>query len=255
MTRNKMGAAKIGAATLLAGVALTTAAWAQFGGGVQIGMPPPVGGPPPPGSGMPMGGGPPPGRPGGNPFGGRMPFTAGKIRTVNAAAGTVTLTPMFGGAAAQTVQTTGTTQITAQTDVKVGELKVGDTVQVHGVPTGILATQITAGDSFDAPMGSPLGGPRPGGMAGGPRPGGPSADFAQASGKITALTPLTISLSDSVQVTLKVTATTIIHKNVTEKIGDLKVGDRIMANGLSGDDGVFHATRLRVNGDYGLGRR
>jgi hypothetical protein len=238
------------ALTVLVGLALTTAARAQFGGGVTIGMPPPIGGPPLPGSGMPMGG---PPLPGNRPPDTRMPFAAGKIIAVHAAAGTVTLLPMFGpmsgGAGAQTVQITDTTQITVQSKVLVSDLKVGDTVQVHGVPTSITATQITAGDNFDSPLGGMMGnGPRPGGMAGGPRPGpeGPSADFAQVSGKITSLTPLTISLSNSIQVTLKVTATTLIHKTVTEKIGDLKAGDRILANGQTGDDGVFHATRLRV---------
>jgi hypothetical protein len=245
------------ALTVWVGLALTTAARAQFGGGVSIGMPPPIGGPPLPGIGMPMGG---PPLPGNHPPDTRVPFAAGKIIAVHA--GTITILPMFGpmsgGAGAQTVQITDTTQITVQSKVLVSDLKVGDTVQVHGVPTSITATQITAGDSFDSPMGGMMGNsPRPGGMAGGPRPGpgGPSADFAQVSGKITSLTPLTVSLSDSVQVTLKVTETTLIHKTVTEKIGDLKVGDRILANGQTGDDGVFHATSLRVTGSEAAVKR
>ena len=247
---------KITTATLLAALAFAPTAWAQMdNGGGPTAPPMPMGGQTMPGTG-PMGGTPQGARPGGNPFTGRMPFTAGTISAVDAAGGTVTLTPMFAGMKAQTVQISDATQITTQADVKVMDLKVGDTVQVRGVPTGITATQITAGDSPEAPMGPAVSGMRPGGIAGGGKPGlGSAADYAQASGKITSLSPLTIALSDSVQVTLKVTAATTVRKYLTEKIGALKVGDRIMANGQTGDDGVFHATRLRVNGAYGVGKR
>lgn len=248
MSRSKI----LGAATLLAVLVLTTAVQAQMDGGAA---PMPMGGQTLPSNGQidnGQMGGTPQGRRTGSPFGARIPFAAGTVSAVDATGGTVTLTPMFGGAKTQTMQISATTEITAQADVKISDLKVGDTVQVRGIPTGITATQITDGDSPDAPIGTMIGASRPG-MIGGRQPGmgGPSANFASASGKITVLSPLTISLSDSVQVTLKVTAATTIRKNLVEKIGDLKPGDRILATGQTSEDGVFHATRLRVNGDYG----
>lgn len=244
MTRNS----KTITAALLVGTALTTAAWAQFGGGGP--MVPPAG---PIGMPMPMGGG--PNMPGGSPIGaGRLPFANGTVTAVDTAAGTLTLSPMFGGGTPQTVKVTDATQITATREGTVGDLKVGDTVQVRGVPTGITATQITAGDSADLPMGGmglPLAGPRLG-SGGRPGLGGPQAAFAQATGKVTALSPLTVSVADGVQVTLRVTPDAKISRNVVEKMGDLKAGDRVMANGQPGDDGVLAASRIRVNADYGM---
>lgn len=235
-------------AALLAGTALATAAGAQFGGGPMV---PPAG---PAGMPMPMGGG--PNMAGGNPFGmGRMPFANGTVTAVDAATGTITLAPMFGGGTPQTVRVTDATQITAMREGTVGGLKVGDTVQVRGVPTGITASQITAGDGADPPVGGFLPtGPRFGGKPGGPRPGmgGPQAASAQATGKITGLAPLTVSVSDGVQVTLRVTPDAKISRNVTEKVGDLKVGDRVMASGKPGEDGVLAANRIRVNADFGM---
>ncbi len=260
MTRRMTRSSKTLAAALLAGTALTTAAWAQFGGGPMVppagkpGLPMPTGGGP---NGMPMGGG--PNMPGGNPFGaGRLPFANGTVTAVDAAAGTVTLMPMFGGGTPQTVKVTDETKITATRGGTVGDLKVGDTIQVRGVPTGITAAQITAGDSAD-PMGGGMGfmPARPlrgaGFGNGRPNPGGPQAAFAQASGTITSLSPLTVSVSEGVQVTLRVGPQAKISRNVSEKIGDLKAGDRVMANGKAGDDGVLAASRIRVNADYGMG--
>ena len=248
---------------LLAGTALTTAAWAQFGGGGPMVPPAPTGVPT---MGMPTGGGPSgvpmSGRPnmtGGSPFGmGRLPFANGTVTAVDAASGTVTLSPMYGGGAPQTVRVTGETKITATRAGTVGDLKVGDTIQVQGVPTGITATQITAGDSADMAGGGMgmmpgmmLTGPRLG--AGQPGMGGARAASAQATGTITGLSPLTVSVSEGVLVTLKVGPAVKVNRNVSEKIGDLKAGDRVMANGKAGDDGVLAASRIRVNADSGMG--
>ncbi len=261
MTRRMTRSGKTVAAALLAGTALTTAAWAQFGGGGPMVPPAPTGVPT---TGMPMGGGPNgvpmSGRPnmtGGNPFGmGRLPFANGTVTAVDAAAGTVTLAPMFNGGTPQTVRVTGETKITATREGTVGDLKVGDTIQVRGVPTGITASQITAGDSAD--MGGGGMGMMPGMMPMGPRPGagqpgGAQAASAQATGTITGLSPLTVSVADGVLVTLKVGPTVKVSRNVSEKLGDLKAGDRVMANGKAGDDGVLAATRIRINADYGMG--
>ena len=242
MTRNSKTLATIS----LAGLALTTAAWAQFGGGPLV-----------PPAANPFGGKPNLPGPGANPFGrGHLPFASGMISAVDAASGTITLTPIFGGAG-QTVKVTSASPITALREAKVGDLKVGDNVQVRGVPTGITASQITAGESGDLSLGSgmtmPFGGaPLGAGSSGMDRP---QAASAQAMGKITILNPLTISVSDSIQLTLKAAPDVSVSKYVTEKIGDLKIGEHILANGQTGDDGVFTANRIRVMTDYGMGRR
>lgn len=239
--------------SLLAGTALTVgAAHAQFGGGM------------PTGPGGPFGGGQPnaPGG-GGSPFSTtRMPFALGTITAVNAGAGTITVRSQFGGEL-RTIKITTATDITARVEAKVSDLKVGDTVQVRGVPTGITASQISAGDAaapdpmMGAPMmgGNPMGGGtfgqgRPNGVA---EPGGPGAAYAQASGKIIALTPLTIALPGGVSVTLTAAPNAKISRTVSEKIGSLKVGDTVMASGQPAADGSLAATRLRVNDNAAAG--
>lgn len=272
MTKRMTRSSKTLTAALLAGTALSTAAWAQLGGGGPMvppaapqGMPMPMGGGPNttgsgmPGTGMPMGGA---NVPGGNPFaGGRLPFANGTVTAVNAAAGTVTLAPMFGGGSAQTVRVSGATQITATREGTASDLKVGDTIQVRGVPTGITATQITASGGEGAAGGGTVpgammgGAMMTGGMMGGAMMGGPPAAFAQATGRITGLSPLTVSVAEGVSVTLRVGPAVKVSRDVVEKIGDLKVGDRVMASGKAGDDGVLAASRIRVNADYGMGPR
>lgn len=240
------------AAALVIAAALATPALAQFNGQpAPNATGNPFGGTPNPPGANPFGAAPNPR--GGSPFGtGHSPFAAGTVSAVNAAAGTITLTPMFGDGSGQTVKVTDGTTISAQTLAKVADLKVGDTVQVRGVPTGINASQITAGDSADSGMGGPFGGGRPNGGPGGM--GSPGIATAQASGKITSLSPLTIAISEDASVVLKTTADVRVIKTVTEKISDIKVGDRVMANGQSGDDGVLSATQIHINLDSGSGR-
>jgi len=242
------------AITLLAGTVLGTAAWAQFGGG----GPSPFGtGAPNPNGTNPFGTGT-PNASGPNPFGrGRLPFAMGTVSAVNSAAGTVTLTPTGGGGEGQTVKVSDATRITGMVDSSVADLKVGDTVQVRGVPTGITAAQITAGDGADAPGGpafgpaDPFGSGLPSGMGGGR---GPQEASAQVTGKITHLSPLTIALAGGVSVTLKAAPDVKVSRSRSEKIGDIKAGDRLTASGTPGDDGILTATRIRVNADPGLGR-
>ena len=262
MTRGMTRGGKTLAAALLAGTALTTAAWAQFGGGPMIPPAPPTAMPTKglPTAGMPAAGGPNGTQMGGRPFGmGRLPFANGTVTAIDAAAGTVTLAPMFGGGTPQVVRVTGETKITATREGTVADLKVGDTIQVRGVPTGITAAQITAGDSTDMAGGMGMGmmptGPRLGGGPGGRQsgPAGMQTASAQATGTITGLSPLTVSVSDGVLVTLRVGPGVKVSRNVSEKIGDMKAGDRVMASGTAGDDGVLAASRIRVNTDYGMG--
>lgn len=247
---------------LLAGAVLTAGtAWAQFGGG----MPPAPGGPRNDGPGGPFGGGMPnPPGAGGNPFSSaKMPFALGTIRSVDAAAGSFVVASQFGGDS-RTVKVTAATEITARVESKVSDLKVGEIVQVRGVPTGITASQISAGDT-PAPgpvmgggiVGGGMMGEGPSGMGRANSAGGPGAAYAQASGKITALSPLTLALPGDVQVILKAAPEVKVSRMVTEKIGDLKAGDTVMVSGQPADDGSLAATRVRVNdaapGGAGMG--
>lgn len=203
-----------------------------------------------PGAPQPPGGGNFP-RPGGPPgFGGAPPFAIGTITGGDQNTGRITIQSQFGGNA-QTIQVTNTTQIVTQTEVKATALQVNDEVQVQGVPTGITASSITAGQMPDF---------MPGGgrfRAGGGIPGGPGASapsaFASATGRITATNPLTVSLGNNVSLTVKPAPNARITKIAPLAFNNLKVGDRVTAMGQAGNDGVFTANSIAVNMDMGFG--
>lgn len=214
------------------------------------------------------------GGPGG--FGGRMPSMSGTITGGDRAAGTITITSPFGGGA-QTLKVSPTTKYAAQTTIDAGALRVGDEIQVQGVPTGITASSITAGQmpDFLRPggnngrgrngAGAPgnAGGQTDPNAAGGNGAGqdpalAPPQAFASATGRVIATSPLTIALSNNVSITLKTSAETQVTKISTATFDSLKVGDIILATGQADASGTFTATGVGINlnqGGFGQGRR
>jgi len=201
-------------------------------------------------------GGPPPG----GQFNRRMPFAFGTVTAVDAAAGTITVSSPFGGAS-QTIQTQGTTQIVSQGAATVSDLKVGDQVQIQGIPTGITASSVTAGQSPLPTMGGGRGFGGPGGPGGAPGNAGTAAPVkaqAYATGTVTSTKPLTISLGQGLSVTLTLAATAKVTKYSPLPLSSVKVGDRIVSSGQTNDDGTFAATSVGVNvdmGAMGMGQR
>ena len=198
-------------------------------------------------------------QPGGG-FGRRMPFAFGTVTAVDAAAGTITLSSPFGGAG-QTIQTQGTTQIVSQATATVSDLKVGDQVQIQGIPTGITASSVTVGQSPLPTMGGGrgIGGAGGSGGQGGTATNGaaaaaPVTGQAYAAGTVTSLKPLTISLGQGVSVTLTLAANAKISKYSPVSLSSIKVGDRIVGSGQTGADGTFAATSVGVNVAMGMGQ-
>ena len=193
--------------------------------------------PPPPGGGMDQGGG---------------PMVFGKVKAVDQSAKTIKLSGSRGGHWRVVHVADGAT-IRAEIQVSASDLKVGDEIAVRGVPTGITATSIMDGDVREAlppPPGGPdeMGGPDQDGPQGngpGRRSGPPT--MANASGKITSTSPLTIEISKDVSVVIKTSASVKVHKIVAEQLSDIKVGDRIIASGDPGDDGVLDADHVAIN--------
>ena len=194
------------------------------------------------------------------PGGGQGRFAAGTVTAVDAAAGTITVTVRRTGQS-ETLKVAAGTPIATQATVMTSDLKVGDQLQVSGVPTGISAAQIVAGD---LPAGFP--GARPGGPggaapgAGGPGgPGGPAAPpaYATATGKVTAINPLTISLGTGISLTLTPTADAKVSRITTQTLANIKTGDQVSAMGQTETDGTFTASAVAVNwtmGGFGGGR-
>ena len=174
------------------------------------------------------------------------------------------ITSRFGGNAPQTITVGTDAQIVSQADTTVADLKVGDQVQVQGVPTGITASQLTVGTP---PTGLPgaggFGGGRPGGggnPGGGNNAGGAAAvqGFATATGTIKTLPTandahLSISLGSDALLYLKMAPGAKISKYTTLKLSDLKVGDQVIATGQTGADGTLTASSVGVNMTMGQG--
>jgi hypothetical protein len=86
-------------------------------------------------------------------------------------------------------------------------------------------------------------------MRGDEGPGGRMAQqaFASASGKVTSTSPLTISLSDTASVVLKLATDAKITKIQKATINNLKNGDTILVFGQPGNDGAFTASSVGIN--------
>lgn len=245
MSRKKSPLLSLATAGLVvAGLAVVWPALSQGQGG-----PPPGGfGGPPPG-GFAQGG---PG--GGGPGGGRMPFAGGTVKSVDAGAGTLTVSGWNNST--QTIKVGANAQIVTQQTVSVSDLKVGDQIAVQGVPTGITASQATVGQP---PAGLPGAGGGPGGPGGfgGQRAGNGNANnrpasSAMAQGTIKALPTttdphLTLSLGTDATLFLKMADGAKITKYATLTLDQVKAGDRVMASGQAGADGTFAATTVGVN--------
>jgi len=210
-----------------------------------------------------------PGQPGGRQgrggfgnFQARMPFATGQVTGGDPATGTIIISSPFGGS--QTIHVTGDTKMVAMVQIDASKLKVGDTVQVQGVPNQITANTITAGELPDfltaglrgrgGPGGAggnaPGAPPAAGGAAGGAnaQPGRPQQQaFASATGKITSTEPLTIEISSEVSIVLKLGPNAKVSKLMPATINNVKLGDNVFAAGTASQDGTFAATGLGIN--------
>ena len=217
------------------------------------------------------GGGQQPGQPGQG--GGRRGFGGGnmqmgKITGGDAAGGTITIQSQFGGQS-QVIKVTGDTEIDTQETIALKDLKIGDEVQVNGVPTGITVGSLTAGNppAFMGGnrnrRGGAAGQPGQTGAAqqpqvdqnGNPLPPPPPPANAMAQGRVVSLNPVTINIADNIDVVLKSGKDMKVSRYAKIKYSSLKVGDTIIAMGSTGQDGTFTATGVGVNMQNGMGGR
>ena len=191
---------------------------------------------------------------------GHLPFALGTIQSVDATAGTITLTPQNGGAG-QIIKVGANAQIVTLATVSVADMKVGDRVAVQGMPTGITASQMTVGQP---PAGLPGAGgfgflPRAAGAGGA---GSTDQGFAMATGQIKTLPTktdphLSIMMGPDVQIFLKIAEGARLTKYVPVALSGLKSGDQLFARGEAGGDGTLTASVVGVNmapGGSGRGR-
>ncbi len=123
----------------------------------------------------------------------------GTITGGNASNGTITISAPNG--ATLTFAVSANTPIYAETSIAVSGLKVGDHVQVEGIPTAITANSIVDG-ALPQNVGAGQAGRR-GANQLQSVPGNAQQAFASAAGTIASTSPLTISLGSNVTISLK----------------------------------------------------
>lgn len=178
----------------------------------------------------------------------RMPFVMGTVVEIDKNTNTLYVEGFFGNE--QQVKVTSATKIVTQTTAKAADLKPGDRIQVQGVPTGIAANSVSIGEmpeglNFRGPGGQRGQGAQGGGQRGGGMFG--MGSFATATGTVKAVNPLTVAVSDTVTVTVRLASDARLTKIVPTTFANIKEDDRVMVAGSAGQDGVFNATAIAVN--------
>ena len=183
---------------------------------------------------------------------GNLPFVMGTVAEVGQTQKMIAVNSSFGGDE-RIIRVTDQTKLVTEREVKVSEIKVGDQLQVNGVPTGISARSVTVGEApeFFRMPGQRQGGGDRGGQPG--RGGQMRMTFAAASGKVTSVNPLTIALDDNVSVVIKMASDGTVRKIVPVTLATIKEGDRIVAGGTMDGEGVLNATAVGVNMGGGMG--
>jgi hypothetical protein len=180
-----------------------------------------------------------------------MPFVVGTVLEVGEKQKMIAVSSSFGGDE-QMIRVSDTTKIVTQKEAKVAELKPGDQVQVQGMPSGITANSLTIGEAPDFMRMFVPGGRGGGGARGQGGPGQPPPAFASASGKVKAVSPLTVAVNDTVTVVIKVAPDARVQKITPIALGAIKENDRIMAAGQQDNEGVLNATLVAVNFGGGM---
>lgn len=208
------------------------------------------------------------------------PMAGGTVQSVDTTNRTITLTDSSGDT--ETLSVPAGTKIVGTRTISASDLKVGDQIQVRGVPQVISADSIMSGDLSSMPSGGPAfgamgGGPGPafargGGQASnesgssgeqsgrqgyGPQPmaarfmsgssGGSAGGTASERGTIASVSPLTISLSGGQTVTVKTSSNTKLRTVGSEDLSDIQKGDQINAQVNRESDGTITAVQVNVN--------
>ena len=183
-------------------------------------------------------------------FGGGMGRpTVGSVASVDATAGTVTLSAANGGQPT-TIKVAADTPIATETTGTVADLKEGDQVQITGSLTALTITTGTLPYSFGTTgrflMGG-FGGGR-GGFGGGAVADPNAASYSITNGKVVSVSPLTISAGSNVTVTLKSSDNAKVNRITTGTLAGIKPGDQVLAMGpVDAGSGAVTATMLAVN--------
>lgn len=194
--------------------------------------------------------------------GGRARPTTGAVTAVDTAAMTITVAGA-NGAPNQTIKLATDTPIAVEGAGTIADVRVGDTVSVSDAAGQVTITDGTlpAAFGFYGRVLTGGGGGGRGGFGGGFGGGGAAnaPAFSVTNGRVTAISPLTISAGAAVSVTMSATTGVKVNRITTGQLSGVKVGDQVMAFGQAGADGTIAATAVALNfpqaqGGFGGGR-
>jgi hypothetical protein len=193
----------------------------------------------------------------------------GTIRQVDAAKGAIQVQSSGQQGEARWIVLSPQTTMMRHAQGTLAELKVGESIQVSGVPTAISASQLQVGEMPQmefrggfggggnrggAPGGAPEGAPgqgRRGPAEGqGARLQPPSPQF---TGTIASTNPLVVVLPGNMRLNVTAAPTTKVVRIVKATLTDLKVGDNIRAVGQPDENGNVIAMRVEVGVDLQAG--
>lgn len=180
---------------------------------------------------------PPPGAPGGSVY-------AGSVVEVNSTEGTLVLTGRTRSEQPQRIQVLPAADIVRQLRGTAADLKVGEIIEVVGVPLEIDARNIRVGEV--RPSGAIHRDPTPA------RPGAPRPERKlpvvqpQLLGKVVRLNPLTVEFGGGVTATVRVGDNTAITRIMAIPLNSLKPGEPVLAMGSRDASGTLVARRIQV---------
>lgn len=135
------------------------------------------------------------------------------------------------------------TTLVKQVNGNAADLKVGDTIEITGIPLQIDARTIRVGEPARQPE---VRADRPRATPAPERPSRLPAARPRVLGRILRVSPLTVQLSEGINADIKVGGETQIVRITTVPFSSIKVGEPLFAVGSRDQNGNLLARRVQV---------
>lgn len=148
--------------------------------------------------------------------------------------------------APQKVVVTEKTTLVRQVKGSAADLKVGDTIEITGIPLQIDARTIRVGEITRKPEFVPSKPLPPGAAERADRTSRLPLTRPRMLGRVLKTSPLVVQLAEGINAEIKVGAETTIIKVATIPFGSVKPGDPVFALGSRDQNGALVARRVQV---------
>jgi len=145
----------------------------------------------------------------------------------------------------QKVLVTDKTTLVRQVKGTAADLKVGDTIEITGIPLQIDARTIRVGEITRHPEVRPAN-PRPNAPERPDRPSRLPLTRPRMMGRVLRVSPLTVQLAEGINADIKVSGETSIIRVTSIPFSNIKPGDPVFALGSRDPHGNLMARRVQV---------